>query len=80
VLSRRLAGDSISERERAIEAVYFAQEEKKLLKKLAKKAGLPSQECLNIEEKAVKEIFAKHKVEPTSSLVNDLIAHFHTHP
>lgn len=80
VLSRRLAGDSMSERERAIEAVYFAKEEKQLLKKLAKKIGIPSKECLNIEEKAVMGILAKHKVAPTPTLVSDLINHFHTHP
>ena len=80
VLSRRLAAGSMSERERAIEAVYFAKEEKQLLKKLAKKIGIPSKECLNIEEKAVNEILAKHKVTSTPTLVSDLINYFHTHP
>ncbi|KAG8459429.1 hypothetical protein KFE25_013065 [Diacronema lutheri] len=81
VLARPLAIDSqLSERERALEAVYFQKEEKELLKKIAKKMGMPSKETALSEEAELKKIFAKHAVDAKPALVQDLMTYFHTHP
>mmetsp|Transcript_1763 Transcript_1763/g.4965 ORF Transcript_1763/g.4965 Transcript_1763/m.4965 type:complete len:103 (+) Transcript_1763:65-373(+) len=71
---------TLSERERAAESVYFAKEEKELLKRLSKKLGMPSPEQVESEESAVTKILSKHGVSASKEAVNEIITYFHTHP
>ncbi|KAJ1636962.1 hypothetical protein T492DRAFT_834904 [Pavlovales sp. CCMP2436] len=81
VLSRRSLGieTTLSERERAAEAVYFKKEEKELIKKLAKKLGMPGEDAVEAEEAAIVKILAKHGVLPPTSLTCEIVAYFNTH-
>eukprot|EP00307_Rebecca_sp_RCC1486_P014413 CAMPEP_0119411194 /NCGR_PEP_ID=MMETSP1335-20130426/4004_1 /TAXON_ID=259385 /ORGANISM="Chrysoculter rhomboideus, Strain RCC1486" /LENGTH=140 /DNA_ID=CAMNT_0007435803 /DNA_START=71 /DNA_END=494 /DNA_ORIENTATION=+ len=59
--------DTIKAKERAEETIFFAKEEKALLKKLAKKLGKPEGQALDEEETAVKQILSKHGIAAASS-------------
>jgi hypothetical protein len=81
VASRALSIEkTIGDRERAAESVFFAKEERDLLKKLAKKMGMPSKEMTATEESDIKKIFAKHSVEAKPALISEIQQYFHTHP
>eukprot|EP00741_Cyanophora_paradoxa_P017431 tig00020965_g16840.t1 len=71
---------SIKEREAAIENQYFNKEEERTLKNLLKKLSRPTEPAaVKAEKDEIENIFKKHGVKASSSIIDDIYAWKHMH-